>query len=137
MLSRLPPLALALCACSAIPQFAAEPSASCPIAASSDWRAWVNVIPGRMNTHATLHVIGKVTVPSGEWAARFSNIRVMESYPVQIIVELEATSSGAGIQVPIEREVRGSWHTEPAVGSVTIMCRGTTLARIAPVDRAD
>jgi hypothetical protein len=41
-----------------------------------------------------------------------------------------------GIQVPVTREVRGSWPSEQAVGSVTVMCRGTTLARISPVETA-
>jgi hypothetical protein len=74
--------------------------------------------PGR---RPTLIVVGKVTVPSGDWTARF---------------ELDAVSSGMGIQVPVEREVRGSWPSEERVGSVTVRCRGTTLARISPVETA-
>ena len=136
MTPRLPLIAafamLSACATAAPP----PQSGSCPIVSSSGWQAWVNAMPGPMNQRAKLHVVGKVTVPSGDWTARFVGSRVMESYPVQVVVELDAESSGMGIQVPVEREVRGSWPSEPAVGSVTVTCRGTTLARIAPVETA-
>jgi hypothetical protein len=125
--------ALSACATAAPPP--PSPGGACPIVASSDWRAWVNAMPGP-NSQPTLHVVGNVTVPSADWTARFVGSRVMESYPVQVVVELDATSSGMGIQVPVTREVRGSWPSEQAVGSVTVMCRGATLARISPVETA-
>lgn len=125
--------ALSACATAAPPP---PPSSACPIVASSDWRAWVNAMPGPNKSGPYLIVVGNVTVPSGDWTARFVGSRVMESYPVQVVVELDATSSGMGIQVPVEREVRGSWPSEQAVGSVTVMCRGATLARISPVETA-
>ena len=135
MNSRLPLLA-ALAALSACATAATPPAAgACPIVASSDWRAWVNAMPGP-DRRPTLHVVGNVTVPSGDWTASFVGSRVMESYPVQVVVELDATSSGMGIQVPVTREVRGSWPSEQAVGSVTVTCRGATLARISPVETA-
>ena len=130
------PLIAAFAMLSACATAAPPPPEPCPIVASSGWEAWVNAMPGPMNKGATLHVVGKVTVPSGDWTARFVGSRVMESYPVQVVVELDATSSGMGIQVPVTREVRGSWPSEQAVGSVTVTCRGTTLARIAPVETA-
>jgi hypothetical protein len=125
--------ALSACATAAPPPPASGP---CPIVASSDWRAWVNAMPGPDRTGPHLIVVGNVTVPSAEWTASFVGSRVMESYPVQVVVELDATRSGMGIQVPVTREVRGSWPSEQAVGSVTVMCRGTTLARISPVETA-
>ena len=123
--------ALSACATATPP----PPSRACPIVASSDWRAWVNAMPGP-NSRPTLHVVGNVTVPSGDWTARFVGSRVMESYPVLVVVVLDAQCSGMGIQVPVLREVRGSWPSEQAVGSVTVTCRGTTLARISPVETA-
>ena len=125
--------ALSACATAAPPP---PPSGACPIVASSDWRAWVNAMPGPDSRGPTLIVVGNVTFPSGDWTARFLGSRVMESYPVQVVVELDAASSGMGIQVPVTREVRGSWPSEQAVGSVTVTCRGTTLARISPVETA-
>ena len=128
--------ALSACATAAPPPPSAGSPGACPIVASSDWRAWVNAMPGPDRNGPYLIVVGNVTVPSADWTARFVGSRVMESYPVQVVVELDATSSGMGIQVPVTREVRGSWPSEQAVGSVTVMCRGTTLARISPVETA-
>lgn len=127
--------ATAGCSAEAPPLTVPLPS-PCPIVNSRDWRAWVNVMPGPMNARSTLHVVGKVTLPSGEWVPRFEGVRVMESYPVQVVVELDAARTSSGVQIPVEREVRGSWQSEPAVGSVTIVCSGTTLTRISPVETA-
>jgi hypothetical protein len=124
--------ALSACATAAPP----PASGTCPIVASSDWRAWVNAMPGPDRKGPYLIVVGNVTVPSADWTASFVGSRVMESYPVQVVVELDASSSGMGIQVPVTREVRGSWPSEQAVGSVTVTCRGATLARISPVETA-
>ena len=126
---------IALSACAAAPP-PPPPATQCPVIASGGWRAWVNAMPGPDSNRPTLIVVGKVTLPSGEWSARIVGSRVMESYPVQVVVELDAQRSGAGVQVPIEREVRGSWPSEEKVGSVTVMCRGTTLARISQVETA-
>ena len=143
MTSRLPLVAAfaVLSACAAAPppdrsQTDRSRPGACPVLASSEWRAWVNLMPGPMNQRGALHVVGKVTLPSGEWSARLAGQRVMESYPVQVVVELEASRSGAGIQVPVEREVRATWPSEERVGSVTVTCRGTTLARIDQVETA-
>ena len=127
--------ALAACAAGPVPPPAFPPSAACPVLASSDWRAWVNAMPGP-GSRPTLHVQGYVTLPSADWSARFVDSRVMESYPVQVVVELDATRDGMGVQVPVTREVRGSWPSEEKVGAVTVLCRGTTLARISPVETA-
>lgn len=126
----------ALAGCTAPQHASAAPSGDCPIIKSANWRAWVNAMPGPRGHTPQLIVVGNVTMPSGEWTPRFTGIRVMESDPVQVVVELDATSSGSGIQVPVEREVRGSWPSAKAVGSVTVTCRGTTLVRLSPIETA-
>ncbi|QNN67383.1 hypothetical protein H9L13_12455 [Sphingomonas lutea] len=127
--------ALAACAAVPAPPPTVPPPPPCPVMSSSDWRAWVNAMPGP-GSRPTLHVQGNVTLPSADWTARFVGSRVMESYPVQVVVELDATSSGMGAQVPVTREVRGSWPSEQNVGAVSVMCHGQTLARISPVKTA-
>ncbi len=127
---------LAACSAVAAPPPTVPPPPPCPVMSSSDWRAWVNAMPGPGGGRPNLIVVGNVTLPSADWTARFVGSRVMESYPVQVVVELDASSSGMGAQVPTIREVRGSWPSEEKVGSVTVRCRGTTLARISPVETA-
>ena len=139
MLKPLAAVALSfLAACSAVaePPPTVPPPPPCPVMSSSDWRAWVNAMPGPGGGRPTLIVVGNVTLPSADWTAQLVGSRVMESYPVQVVVELDARSSGMGAQVPTVREVRGSWPSEEKVGSVTVTCRGTTLARISPVETA-
>lgn len=127
---------LAACSSVAEPPPTVPPPPPCPVMTSSDWRAWVNAMPGPGGGRPALIVVGKVTLPSADWTARFVDSRVMESYPVQVVVELDATSSGLGAQVPVIREVRASWPSEEKVGAVTVVCRGITLARISPVETA-
>lgn len=126
---------LAGCTAVAAPPPTVPPPPPCPVISSSDWAAWVNAMPGP-GARPNLIVTGKVVLPSADWQASFVGSRVMESYPVQVVVELDATSNGAGVQIPVTREVRGSWPSEPQVGSVTVMCRGRTLTRISPVETA-
>ena len=108
----------------------------CPIAGSSDWAAWVNAMPGP-NARPTLIVTGKVTVPSGGYRFAWRDMRVMESYPVQVVAELEAIPpTGGATEAIVTHDVRGQWPMNPPVGSVTVTCGGQTLARISPVQTA-
>jgi len=85
--------------------------------------------------HPTLIVTGKVTLPDGRWAIAFRpSSQVMESDPVRVVVDLEATPDVNPESDPATRDVRGQWRSEAAVGSVIVMCRGTTLTRISPVE---
>jgi hypothetical protein len=112
------------------------PPPPCPISRSSEWRAWVNAMPGP-GSRPTLIVTGKVTVPGPDWQPRWGPSQVLESYPVQVRLELDADLPPGGIsRDPVVKEVRGSWPSEAQVGSVTVLCRGTVLARIAPVETA-
>lgn len=108
----------------------------CPIVGSSDWAAWINAMPGP-NARPALIVTGKVTVPTGGYRFAWRDMRVMESYPVQIAIELEAIPPvGGATQAIVTHDVRGQWPMSPPVGSVTVRCGGQTLARISPVETA-
>jgi hypothetical protein len=124
-------------ACSAaLPPISHIPVApACPLA-SSDWQAWVNAMPGP-GARPTLIVTGKATVPTGGWTFAWRDVRVMESYPVQVAVDLEAIlPNGGATQAVVAHELRGEWPISPPVGSVTVQCGGAVLARIAPVETA-
>ena len=108
----------------------------CPIAGSSGWTAWVNAMPGPA-TRPTLIVTGKVTVPTGGYRFAWRDMRVMESYPVQVVADLEAIPpAGMATQAVVTHDVRGQWLISPPVGSMTITCGGRTLAVISPVETA-
>jgi hypothetical protein len=109
---------------------------TCPVTASSDWSAWVNAMPGPMS-RPTLIATGKATVPTGGWSFAWGDARVMESYPVQVAVELvPIPPSGPATQALVTHDVRFEWPVPPPVGAVTIRCGGRVLAHIAPVATA-
>jgi hypothetical protein len=124
--------ALLLAGCAAA-QSSVTPAA-CPVA-GSDWHAWVNAMPGPEGPK--LIVTGQVTAPTGGYSFGWSDFRVAESYPVQVFVDLTAAPpAGPATQALVAQEVRGEWPLSPPVGSVTVLCGGNTLARIAPVETA-
>ena len=108
----------------------------CQIIGSSDWRAWVSAMPGP-NARPTLIATGKVTVPTGGYRFAWRDVRVMESYPVQVVAELEVIPpTGGATQAIVTHDVRGQWPMSPPVGSLTISCGGRTLAVISPIETA-
>lgn len=108
---------------------------ACPTG-TSEWHAWVNSMPGP-DSSPRLIVSGRATSPTGGYRYAWTEFRVAESFPVQVFVELSATPpDGAATQAVTTQDVRGEWPLSPPVGSVTITCGGTTLARIAPVETA-
>jgi hypothetical protein len=108
----------------------------CEIIDSSNWAAWVNAMPGP-NARPTLVVTGKVTVPTGGYRFAWRDMRVMESYPVQVVAEFEAIPpTGGATEAIVTHDVRGEWPMSPPVGSLTISCGGRTLAAISPVETA-
>jgi hypothetical protein len=128
--------ALALAGCAVVPPPAADGPAACNLIRSSDWQAWVNAMPGP-GARPTLIVTGKVTVPSGGYRFAWGDTQVLESYPVQIVTELRPIPpAGAATQAIVTTDVRGEWPVSPPVGSVTVRCGGTVLARISPVETA-
>ena len=89
------------------------------------------------NARPTLIVTGKVTVPTGGYTWEWADMRVMESYPVQVVADLRVTPpAGGATQAIVTHEVRGEWPMSPPVGSVTITCGNRTLGRISPVETA-
>jgi|SRR5687768_7426847 hypothetical protein len=132
--------ALSLGSCAPVPADAPQgPAGSmeCGIVGSSDWAAWVDAMPGP-KARPTLIVTGKVSVPSGASRIEWRDMRVMESYPVQIAVEIQAVEPRgvAGTPVVVTRDVRGEWPIDPPVGALTIRCGDMVLARISPVETA-
>ena len=108
----------------------------CPIVSSSGWQAWVNAMPGPAS-RPKLIATGKVTVPTGGYAFRWGDPIVMESYPVQVSVELVPVApSGTATQALETHEARGEWPMSPPVGSFAVTCGGKSLARISPVETA-
>lgn len=129
--------ALLFTGCAYAPADAPPPTtASCPIAGSSDWAAWVNAMPGP--TAPTLIVTGKVSTPTGGYSVAFEpDVIRRESYPVQIVATLRvAPPSGGATQAVVTHEVRGQWPMAEPVGSLDILCGGEVLARISPVQTA-
>lgn len=126
-----------LSACRAVPAPAPPtPGVACAIIGSSDWNAWLSAMPGP-NMQPVLIVTGKVTVPTGGYTFAWRNFRVMESYPVQLVGELEAIPPiGGATQAVVTHEVRGEWPISPPVGSFTVRCGDMVLARISPVEAA-
>ena len=132
------PAALLLAACDTVPPAAGGPAGQnpCPILGSSGWAAWVNAMPGP-GARPTLITTGKVTVPTGGYAFAWRDLRVMESYPTQIVAELEALPpDGPATQAVETHDIRGEWTVDQPIGSVTIQCGNRTLARISPVETA-
>lgn len=106
------------------------PAPGCPIVDSSEWAAWVDAMPGP-NSRPRLMISGKVRVPTGGYRAAFTNMRVAESYPVQIFLDLDVTPpSGPATQAITTIDVRGEWPIAPPVGSVTIRCGRQVIGRI-------
>lgn len=109
---------------------------ACGVTGASDWRAWVNAMPGP-NARPTLIATGKVTVPTGGWRFQWGDIRVMESHPVQVVAELRAIPPGGpATQAIVTHDVRGEWPMQPPVGSFTVRCGDMVLARVSPVETA-
>ena len=132
--------ALSLGSCAQVPATAPQGplgAMECGIIGSSDWAAWVNAMPGP-NARPTLIVTGKVSLPSGSSRVEWRDMRVMESYPVQIAVEIQAVepAGAAGAPVVVTRDVRGEWPIDPPVGALTVRCGDMVLARISPVETA-
>lgn len=106
----------------------------CPIIGSSDWTGWINAMPGP-GLRPTLIVSGKVTVPTGGYRLALRlDPAVMQSYPPQLTVWLDAVpSEGPATQALVTSEVRGQWPATPPIGAIHIRCGGTAVGHIAKV----
>ena len=127
---------LLTCACAPAPVSMPVTTGACPIRDSSNWAAWVDAMPGT-GRRPTLIVTGKAIVPSGGFTISWGEPLVMESYPVQVSVDLRPIrAAGMHTQALVTKEVRGEWPMREPVGAVTITCGSKVLARIAPVETA-
>lgn len=89
------------------------------------------------NARPTLIASGKVTVPTGGYRFAWRDMRVLESYPVQVVAELEAIPpSGGATEVVTTHDIRGEWPIDPPVGSFTVRCGDMVLASVSPVETA-
>jgi len=111
--------------------------APCPITRSGEWNAWVNMMPGP-NSRPTLHVTGKVVVPTGGYEIGFDpQLQVRESYPAQAFATLRVTPpSGPATQAVMTHDVRWEWPLGQPVGSVIVSCGDKTLAEITRIQTA-
>jgi hypothetical protein len=111
--------------------------AECPITRSGEWNAWVNMMPGP-GSRPTLHVTGKVVVPTGGYQMSFDpQLTVRRSYPAQAVARLRvAPPAGPATQAVMTHEVRWEWPLSEPIGSLDIVCEGETLARISQVQQA-
>jgi hypothetical protein len=90
------------------------------------------------NAQPKLIATGKVVMPSGGYTYRWGSLRVMESYPVQISVQLIPIPPAGPATLALEtQEVRGEWLADPPIGSLTITCGDMVLGRVAPVATAN
>jgi len=106
------------------------PAPDCRIVDSSEWAAWVDAMPGPTK-QARLMVSGKLRVPTGGYRTHFADIRIAESYPVQIFLDLVVTPpAGPATQAMTTVDVRGEWPVPPPVGSVAIRCGRQVIGRI-------
>lgn len=120
---------LLLAACDRRPmlaQLGPDPQ-TCPVVRSGNWSARVVTAPGR---EPTLEVSGSATLTDGGWRPVWRDLRVMESYPVQIYADLGWERSGAKASEENLQEVRGEWPVTPPVGTVTVRCGDQVLATI-------
>lgn len=126
--------AFLIAGCATVP--APTPGVACGITGASEWRAWVNAMPGP-DARPTLIAAGKVTVPTGGYRFEWRDMRVMESLPVQVVAELEAIPpAGGATQAVVTHDVRGEWPIDPPVGAFTVRCGDMVLARVSPVETA-
>lgn len=130
------PVLVTLAGCQTVAPPPPALSPACPATESRDWQAWVNAMPGP-GAQPRLIVTGKYTAPSGGYSYRWGPPRVMESYPVQVSVQLiPVPPAGYASDALVEHEVRGEWPMRPPVGSVTVTCGDRVLGRVSPVATA-
>lgn len=114
------------------------PQPACPILRSGEWNAWINMMPGP-TARPTLHVTGKVVVPTGGYQIGFDpQLQLRKSYPPQAFATLRVTPppGGAATQAVMTHEVRWEWPLSQPVSSLEIHCGNQTLATISPIQSA-
>lgn len=134
--------ALGACAKTETPVTAEPPAAApagktCAVIESSDWKAWVNRMPGPGAT-PTLIVEGKVTLPTPGYTVELKLGRADRSMtPIQQLVLETTPPSGQVMQVLTPHTAR---IDTPAIvakyKAVRIVCNGNVIAEITDVPDA-
>lgn len=106
----------------------------CPVLEATDFVAWINKMPGTKS--ATLHVTGKLTLPSSGYSAKLNTGILDRRFPPTQRLNLEVVPpAGPAAQVLTTIEVKSEF---PAASSryraVTIQCGAQTLAEITQVE---
>ncbi|WP_209426582.1 hypothetical protein [Pararhodobacter sp. SW119] len=135
-------LTLGLGAC-VLPEDQAPRDTACPVIASADWTAFVNAMPGPQ-ARPELIVTGTVTLPSAGYAAELRPGPTDRSArPVQTVMLEVTPPDGPAAMVLSEIDLRLSMpalSTQPGAESayrgVRVLCEGSELAFIAPVETA-
>lgn len=111
--------------------------ARCPIMRSGNWKAWINRMPGP-DARPKLIITGDVVTSSAGYKVEFDpSLKIRESYPAQAVAVLQVTPpAGMAAQVVETHQVRWEWPVRQQIGSLDIVCRGETLARIPNVESA-
>lgn len=109
----------------------------CPVLESKDWGAHINAMPGP-DAKRTLHVYGKVTMPTPGYTFEWIEGRADRSMVPTVRLHLHATAPGGMVsQVLTEEDVQysGVALTEKYT-AVIVMCGETKLAEITEIDVA-
>lgn len=139
----LAPTLLAACAAAAPPSdpgqgAGSRPTADCIVSGSRDWQAWINAMPGP-NDGPTLIVTGTVDTPTGGYQMVLAP--KLEQNPAdasQVVATIVGKGAGEiATQAVTAHQVRGDFPLgQRQVRSVAIRCGNTTLAEIAPLEKA-
>lgn len=118
------------------PRGIADGSGACPVASTSDWKAWVNAMPGP-NSQPTLIVTGNVTVPTGGYGVGLGLGPTLEmNPPIQQIILRVTPPTGGATQAVVEHEVRGEFPALPTYGAVEIRCGTERIAVLSDIEWA-
>ena len=138
----LAPTLLAACAAAAPPDpgegASSGPTADCIVSGSRDWQAWINAMPGP-NDGPTLIVTGTVDTPTGGYQMVLDpTLRRNPADASQVVATIVGKGAGdIATQAVTAHQVRGDFPLgQQQVRSFAIRCGNTTLAEIAPLEKA-
>ncbi|MEM6413143.1 MAG: hypothetical protein AAF720_00610 [Pseudomonadota bacterium] len=111
---------------------------SCPVIEAGSWRAWLNRAPTVGTAQARLIVEGTPSLPTPGYEARWKLGPTDRAIPPGQVIHL-AFSAPIGMVTTIVTDTPVRFELPTPIKSyrhVTIVCGGTVLAKIEPVDVA-
>ena len=124
--------ALALAGCTTP---ATDTDGACAATSTSNWRAWIDAMPGPERPH--LIVNGQVTVPTGGYRIALAPGAVREiDPPVQEFVLTVDPPDGPATQAMVTHEVVRRMPALPRYGAVVVRCGSEIVAEISPIGTA-